>query len=157
MTAAACAPPDLGPLPPRFSGSPLSADTAVSEMRAVLAAEGVVVEREPSGGVGRCLERPSGRHAPERVDAALKSAFARARSEYGWRAGPDMGSQVLTLTKGNWTVTLPLPGKPAQGIEAPVLLSLTCVDGGGTPSAAPAPGRQRDAAPLATGGQVLVV
>ncbi|MGC9500720.1 hypothetical protein [Streptomyces sp. WG7] len=140
LTATACAPPDLGPLPPRYSGPPLSADTAVSEMRSALAAEGVVVEREPSGGLGRCLERLSGRHAPETVDAALKSAFGRARSEYGWQTGPDMGSRTLTLTKGNWTVTAGLPVKPAQGIQAPVIMSLICLDGSSTPAAAdPAP------------------
>lgn len=141
MTATACAHPDLGPLPPRYSGPPLPADTVVAEMRSVLAAEGIVVEREPSNVLGRCFERLSGRHTPETVDAALKAAFARARSEHGWRTGPDMGGETLTLTKGNWTVMVGLPGKPAQGLQAPVVMSLTCLDGGGTSSAPSAPGR----------------
>lgn len=41
---------DLGPLPPRFTGPPLPADTVVSEMTSILAAEGITVERDPSGG-----------------------------------------------------------------------------------------------------------
>ncbi|WP_223180190.1 hypothetical protein [Streptomyces griseicoloratus] len=111
-------------------------------MTSVLAAEGVVVEREPPNLPERCLERLSGRHAPETVDAALKAAFARARSEHGWQAGPDLGSGTLTLTKANWTAAAVLPVKPAQGLQAPVIMSLTCVDGGGTrtPSAWPSAG-----------------
>ncbi|MYR42882.1 hypothetical protein GTW67_12810 [Streptomyces sp. SID5910] len=137
MTAAACAPADLGPLPPRFSGPALPADTAVSEIISVLAAEGVEVEREPSNSLGRCYERLLGRHAPETVNAALKAAFARARSEYGWQPGPDTGAQALSLTKGNWTVLAALPVQPPQGAQTPVLVSLTCVDGG---DASPSPG-----------------
>ncbi|MFD7628395.1 hypothetical protein ACFV7Q_20535 [Streptomyces sp. NPDC059851] len=135
-TATACAPPlqDLGPLPPRFSGPPLPADTVVSEMKSALAKEGVTVEREPSNLGGRCTERLSGRHAPETVDAALKAAFARARTEYGWQPGPDMGSGTLTLVKNNWTVMAGFPGEPAQGIQAPVVMSLICLDGEGTTS-----------------------
>lgn len=111
-TATACAFPlrDLGPLPPRFSGPPLPADTVVPEMTSILAAEGITVEREPSTYLGRCRERLSGRHAPETVDAALKAAFARARSEHGWQTGPDMGSETLTLVKNNWTVITSFSG-----------------------------------------------
>ncbi|MGR4880243.1 hypothetical protein ACIPUC_12505 [Streptomyces sp. LARHCF249] len=142
-TATACAHPlqDLGPLPPRFSGPPLPADAVVSEMTSALAAEGITVEREPSNVRGKCVERLSGRHAPETVDAALKAAFARARSEHGWQAGPDMGSETLTLNKGNWTVTAGFPGEPAQGLAAPVVISLLCLDGGtsSTPTAPAAP------------------
>ncbi|MET9885777.1 hypothetical protein ABZZ20_22085 [Streptomyces sp. NPDC006430] len=139
-TATACASPlrDLGPLPPRYSGPPLPADTVVSEMTSVLAAEGITVEREPSNALGMCHERLSGRHSPETVDAALKAAFARARSEHGWQSGPDLGSQTLSLTKGNWTVMAGFPGEPVQGIQAPVVLSLICMDGGKT-SPTPAP------------------
>lgn len=139
--ATACAGPleDLGPLPPRFSGPPLAADTVVSEMRSILAAEGVVVEREPSTVLGMCHERLSGRHAPETADAALKSAFARARSAHGWQPGPDLGSGTLTLSKGNWTVTAGLPPQPAQGLQAPIVMSLTCVDGGAAATAPTAP------------------
>jgi len=139
VTATACTPPlrDLGPLPPRFSGPPLPVDKVVSEMTTVLAAEGITVEREPSDVPGRCSERLSGRHAPGTADAALKAAFARARSEHGWQSGPDMGSETLTLVKGNWTATAGFPGEPAQGVQAPVVMTLTCLDGGGS-SAAPA-------------------
>ncbi|MGW0750773.1 hypothetical protein [Streptomyces sp. NPDC002587] len=141
VTVAACAHPlqDLGPLPPRFSGPPLPADTVVSEVTSVLAAEGVTVEREPSNVRGMCSERLSGHHAPETVDAALEAAFARARSEHGWQTGPDMGSETLTLTKGNWTLVAGFPPKPANGLQAPVLMSLMCVDGGGTSSAPTTP------------------
>ncbi|MFJ9668854.1 hypothetical protein ACIRPP_30335 [Streptomyces sp. NPDC101219] len=109
----------------------MSADTAVSEVRSVLAAEGIEVDREPSDGSGRCLERLHGRHSLQRAEAAVRAAFARARSEYGWRTGPDMGAQTLTLAKGNWTVVAPLPGEAAQGLDVPVVVSMTCVDGGG--------------------------
>ncbi|MER6392306.1 hypothetical protein ABT236_28020 [Streptomyces sp. NPDC001523] len=137
-TATACAYPlkDLGPLPPRFSGPPLPADTAVAEMTSVLAAEGITVEREPSNLNGICHEQLMGRHAAETADTALKAAFARARSEHGWQAGPDMGGRTLTLTKNNWTVTAGLPGgQVAQGIEPLIVMSLTCVGGDSTPSA----------------------
>ncbi|MEU4358054.1 hypothetical protein [Streptomyces virginiae] len=141
-TATACgtALQDLGPLPPRFSGPPLPADTVVSEMTSALAAEGVTVTRQPSDTLGRCSERLSGRHAPDTVDSALKSAFARARSEYGWQAGPDLGSGTLTLTKGNWTVLASFPApEPAQGIQAMVVMSLTCLEAGGSTTTSPAP------------------
>ncbi|MEU9148137.1 hypothetical protein [Streptomyces sp. NPDC048349] len=140
-TATACAHPlqDLGPLPPRFSGPPLPADTVVSEMTSVLAAEGVTVEREPSNVLGKCFERLSGRHAPDTVDAALRAAFARARSEHGWQPGPDLGSETLTLRKGNWTVMAGFPGRPAQGLQAPVVMSLMCLDGDDSSSNSPAP------------------
>ncbi|MGW6292020.1 hypothetical protein [Streptomyces sp. NPDC055058] len=121
----------------------MSADTAVSEVRSVLAAEGIEVDREPPDGSGRCLERLHGRHAPQRAEAAVRAAFARARSEYGWRTGPDMGAQTLTLAKGNWTVVAALPGEAAQGLEAPVVLSMMCVDGGG-----PADGDGASAGPV---------
>ncbi|MEC4575340.1 hypothetical protein [Streptomyces virginiae] len=144
-TATACGGPfqDLGPLPPRFSGPPLPADTVVSEMTAALAAEGVMVARQPSNTLGRCSERLSGRHASQSVDSALQAAFARARSDYGWQAGPDLGSGTLTLTKGNWTVVTSHPAAPvpSQGDPAMVVMSLTCLDPGGpTATPAPAPG-----------------
>lgn len=130
-TATACAHPlrDLGPLPPRFSGPPLPADTVVSEVTSILAAEGFTVEREPSNVRVRCIERLVGRHAPETVDAALKAAFARARSEHGWQAGPDMGSETPTLKKNNWTAMAGFPGTPAHGLQATVVMSLLCLDG----------------------------
>ncbi|WP_405532704.1 hypothetical protein OG592_35435 [Streptomyces avidinii] len=140
-TATACAFPlqDLGPLPPRYSGPPLPADTVVSEMTSVLAAEGITVEREPSGVLGRCWERLSGRHAPETVEAALKAAVARARSEHGWQTGPDTDWERLTLTKGNWTVMAGFAAEVPPGGQAPVIVSLTCVDGGDTTTAPTAP------------------
>ncbi|MGI5450983.1 hypothetical protein ACQEVM_35465 [Streptomyces sp. CA-243310] len=141
-TATACAYPlqDLGPLPPRFSGPPLPADTAVAEMTSALAAEGITVEREPSTYKGICHEQLLGRHAAETADTALKAAFVRARSEHGWQDGPDMGSRTLTLTKNNWTVTAGLPGgEVAQGIQPLIVMSLTCVGGDSTPSAATSP------------------
>ncbi|MEV4192231.1 hypothetical protein [Streptomyces toxytricini] len=144
--ATACGHPlrDLGPLPPRYSGPPLAADTVVSELTAVLAQEGVAVEREQSGARGRCSERLSGRHAPESVNAALKAAFTRARTEHGWQDGPAVtGSGAMTLTKGNWTAVTAFPGEPAQGLPAPVIVSLTCTDGAAatvTPTAGPAAG-----------------
>ncbi|MGP3690125.1 hypothetical protein ACTVZO_36430 [Streptomyces sp. IBSNAI002] len=130
--ATACAPPlrDLGPLPPRFTGPPLTADTVVSEMTSVLAAEGVTVKREPSDVLGYCMERLSGRHAPQTVEAAVKAAVARARSEHGWQDAPVTGSETITLKKSNWTVLVGFNDEPAEGIQAPVSLSLTCVDGG---------------------------
>ncbi|OEJ35009.1 hypothetical protein BGK67_30080 [Streptomyces subrutilus] len=140
-TATACAPllRDLGPLPPRFTGPPLSADAVVSEMTSVLAAEGITVEREPSDMLGRCTERLSGRHEPQTVDAALRAALARARSEHGWQDGPDLGGETLTLTKSNWTVLVGFLGEPAEGVQAPVVMSLRCLDGGETSSAPAAP------------------
>ncbi|MFF9687751.1 hypothetical protein [Streptomyces sp. NPDC014623] len=108
-------------------------------MTTVLAAEGITVRREPSAVPGSCSERLSGRHAPETVDAALEEAFARARSEHGWQTGPDMGSETLTLVKGNWTVTAGFPGEPAQGVESPVVMSLMCVAGEGSPAAPATP------------------
>ncbi|MFC6986675.1 hypothetical protein [Streptomyces cirratus] len=136
--ATACALPlrDLGPLPPRYSGPPLAADTVVSEMTSVLAAEGITVERQPSDVLGSHSERLSGLHAPQTVDGALKAAFERARSEHGWQTGPDMGSGTLTLVKGNWTALASFPGEAAQGLQALVIVSLTCIDCG---DAAPAP------------------
>ncbi|MFE5493372.1 hypothetical protein ACFQ7Z_25955 [Streptomyces virginiae] len=136
---------DLGPLPPRFSGPPLPADTVVSELTAALAAEGVTVTREPSDTLGRCSERLTGRHASQSVDSALQAAFARARSEHGWQAGPDLGSGALTLTKGNWTVVTGYPAAPvpSQGDPAMVVMSLTCLDPGSptaTPTLSPTPG-----------------
>ncbi|MFD7788343.1 hypothetical protein ACFV4Q_35445 [Streptomyces nojiriensis] len=140
-SATACAFPlqDLGPIPPRFSGPPLPRETVVSEMTSILAAEGITVEREPSGVLGRCHERLSGLHAQETVDAALKAAFARARSDYGWQDGPDLGERALTLRKGNWTVTSGLLGEPISGLPVPVIMSLTCVDGDDTTTAPTAP------------------
>lgn len=140
-TATACAFPlrDLGPLPPRFSGPPLPRETAVSEMTSILAAEGITVEREPSGVLGKCHERLSGRHAPETVETALKAAFARARSEHGWQDGPDLGGEELTLTKNNWTVMTGFPGEVPPGWQAPVIVSLMCVDGDDTSTAPAAP------------------
>ncbi|WP_301373145.1 hypothetical protein [Streptomyces xanthophaeus] len=130
---------DLGPLPPRFPGPPLPRETVVSEMTSILAAEGITVEREPSGALGRCHERLSGHHAQETMDAALKAAFARARSDYGWQDGPDLGERALTLRKNNWTVTSGLMGEPISGLPAPVIISLTCVDGDDTSTAPTAP------------------
>ncbi|GGQ58061.1 hypothetical protein GCM10010216_19820 [Streptomyces flaveolus] len=109
----------------------------------MLAAEGIEVEREPSNSLGRCSERLSGRHAPETMKAALKAAFARARSEHGWQPGPDAGAEVLSLTKGNCTVLAVLPVQPPQGARAFVLVSLTCLDGG---DASPAPGAPGESA-----------
>ncbi|MFJ8545889.1 hypothetical protein ACIRFH_28505 [Streptomyces sp. NPDC093586] len=109
----------------------------MSEIRSALAAEGIEVKREPPNTLGRCYERLSGQHAPETVNAALKAAFARARSEYGWQTGPDTGTPALTLAKGNWTVIAARPVTPAQGLQTPVLLSLTCLDGGTSSSGVP--------------------
>ncbi|MFF2785945.1 hypothetical protein ACFVT6_04095 [Streptomyces sp. NPDC058049] len=130
---------DLGPLPPRFSGPPLPRETVVSEMTSILAAEGIAVEREPSGVLGRCHERLSGRHAPETVDAAMKAALARARSEYGWQTGPDTGGASVTLTKNNWTALATFASDPAPGLQAPVIVSLICVDGDDASTAPTAP------------------
>ncbi|MCX5307791.1 MULTISPECIES: hypothetical protein [Streptomyces] len=130
---------DLGPLPPRYSGPPLPREAVVSEMTSILAAEGITVEREPSGNLGRCHERLSGFHAPETVDAAMKAALARARSEYGWQTGPDTGGTSVTLTKNNWTALAGFAGDPASGLQAPVLISLMCVDGDDASTAPAAP------------------
>ncbi|MFF4420689.1 hypothetical protein ACFY04_07860 [Streptomyces sp. NPDC001549] len=108
-------------------------------MTAILAAEGITVEREPSGVLGRCHERLSGRHAPETVDAAMKAALARARSEYGWQAGPDTGGTSVTLTKNNWTALAGFAGDPVPGLQAPVTISLFCVDGDDASTAPTAP------------------
>ncbi|WP_314241659.1 hypothetical protein [Streptomyces sp. DSM 40907] len=108
-------------------------------MTAILAAEGITVEREPSGVPGRCHERLSGRHAPETVEAAMKAALARARSEHGWQTGPDTGGESVTLTKNNWTAVAGFAGDPAQGLQAPVIVSLMCVDGDDTATAPAAP------------------
>ncbi|MGW9072431.1 hypothetical protein ACWGQT_23670 [Streptomyces yangpuensis] len=130
---------DLGPLPPRFSGPALPADAVVSEMTSVLAAEGITVARQPSDGLGRCTERLMGRHAPETAGSALEAAFARARSQHGWQAGPALGGGTLTLTKGNWTVLASRPSpEAAQGVQAPVVMSLTCLEPG-SPTAPQSP------------------
>ncbi|MGW3328081.1 hypothetical protein [Streptomyces virginiae] len=132
---------DLGPLPPRYSGPPLPRETVVSEMTSILAAEGITVAREPSGGIRTCHERLAGQHAPETVQAALKAAFERARSEHGWQTGPDLGEDVLTLKKNNWTVTSGFASTPPTGLPAMVIVSMTCIDGDPTtdPTAPSAP------------------
>ncbi|MFG2229451.1 hypothetical protein ACGFNX_05415 [Streptomyces sp. NPDC048723] len=130
---------DLGPLPPRYSGPPLPRETVVAEMTSILAAEGITVEREPSGVLGKCHERLSGRHAPETVDTAMKAALARARSEHGWQSGRDIGGASVTLTKNNWTALASFAGDPESGLQAPVIISLICVDGDDASTAPTAP------------------
>ncbi|WP_234319170.1 hypothetical protein [Streptomyces sp. NRRL S-237] len=108
-------------------------------MTSILAAEGITVEREPSGALGTCHERLSGRHAPETVDAAMKAALSRARTEHGWQPGPDTGVESVTLTKNNWTALATFASDPAPGLQAPVVISLMCVDGDDTATVPTAP------------------
>ncbi|MEU3950434.1 hypothetical protein [Streptomyces sp. NPDC029526] len=46
----------------------------------------------------------------------------------------------MTLEKGNWQAIVFLPGTPAQGIDAPVSVTLLCVaDGSTSPSSTTPP------------------
>ncbi|RSS84109.1 hypothetical protein EF903_24600 [Streptomyces sp. WAC05292] len=111
----------------------------MSELTAVLAQEGVAVAREQFGARGRRSERLSGRHAPESVHAALKAVCTPARTEHGRQDGPAVtGGRAMTLTKGNRTAVIAFPGKPAQGLPAPVIVSLTYTDGAAVPVTPPA-------------------
>ncbi|QES49480.1 hypothetical protein DEJ50_18360 [Streptomyces venezuelae] len=144
--AAACAHPlaDLGPLPPRYSGPPLPADTVVRELSESLAEAGVGLERASQDHIViQCTERLTGRFPAATADAALKDGFARARKR-GWQDGPDMPG-TLSLRRGNWTAMAQLPG--AYGDDSgttSVMVSLVC-DGArskplpATPSTAPLP------------------
>ncbi|MEF2529190.1 MULTISPECIES: hypothetical protein [Streptomyces] len=111
----------------------------MSELTAVLAQEGVAVAREQSGARGRRSERLSGRHAPESVHAALKAVCTPARTEHGRQDGPAVtGGGAMTLTKGNRTAATAFPGRPAQGLPAPVIVSLTYTGGAAAPVTPPA-------------------
>ncbi|MEV8532378.1 hypothetical protein [Streptomyces sp. NPDC051211] len=117
-TATACSHPlkDHGPLPPRYSGPPVPADTVVSELTSAMAAEGVTLKRTPQELIALdCQESLTGEHASATADAVLEGGFARARSGHGWQPGPDLGSGSLALRKGNWTATALLPGSLAAG------------------------------------------
>ncbi|MGX1670802.1 hypothetical protein [Streptomyces sp. NPDC055400] len=120
---------DKGPLPSRSAEPRLSADAAVRELTSALAAEGVTLDRAPQDQIViECTERLTGRGGSAKAAAALKSGFARARSDHGWKSGPDIGSASLTLRKGNWTAAAALP--PATGASATtpvtIIVNLVC-------------------------------
>lgn len=122
---------DKGPLPPRYSGPPLPADTVVSELTAALKAEGVTLERTPQDLVPiECHERLTGQHESATAGAALESGFARARSDHGWQTVADPAEGLLSLRKGNWTAATTLPGTAsAESGTTAVSVVLMC-DGG---------------------------
>ncbi|MDQ0793420.1 hypothetical protein [Streptomyces sp. B1I3] len=120
---------DLGPLPARSSAPPAPADTVVAELTSAMAAEGVQLRRTPPELLPlECQESLAGEYpSPATVDAALKSGFARARSEHGWDSGPDLGSGWLSLRKADWIAAATLPGAGAAGTPtAPVVITLQC-------------------------------
>ncbi|MER5813322.1 hypothetical protein ABT143_34970 [Streptomyces sp. NPDC002033] len=143
---------DLGPLPPRYTGPVLPADAVVADLTAALAAEGVAVRRmpvDPSG--AECHEALGAEHPPATAPAAVRAAFDRARSGYGWQpaTGPDEG--YLSVSKGNWTATTRIDAHPPAGVPAaPVVITLVCDGRRATPPASPA-SPAASAAPVSTG------
>ncbi|MEU1648655.1 hypothetical protein ACH46N_04295 [Streptomyces pristinaespiralis] len=137
---------DKGPLPPRYSGPPLPADTVVSDLTSALKAEGITLERTPQELIPtECHERLTGEHESATADTAVQAGFDRARSDHGWQSGREMGEGWLVLRKGNWTAATVLPG--ASGADATptslIVITLMC-DGGRsksspTDSARPSP------------------
>lgn len=133
---------DLGPIPPRYSGPPIPADTVVSQLTSAMAAEGVALKRTPrEHNPFKCHESLTGEHPSATVEAALEAGFARARADHGWRDDPDTGSGSLSVSKGNWTATTLLHGAEAAGLPTtPVVITLVCVDGPSqSPGSSPAP------------------
>ncbi|MEU3726471.1 hypothetical protein [Streptomyces sp. NPDC031705] len=145
MTAGACAHPlqDLGPLPPRFSGPPLPPDAVVADLTSAMAEQGVELKRNPPDmQLIDCQEVLTAQAPTATADAALKGAFARARSGLGWQPGPDLGAQVLSIRKNNWTATATLTGgtRVSDQPTTPVLISVLCYGGHSKPlPSAPAP------------------
>ncbi|MFG2616790.1 hypothetical protein ACGFXC_04145 [Streptomyces sp. NPDC048507] len=145
--ASGCASPlrDLGPLPPRYTGPVLPADAVVADLTAALAAEGVAVRRmpvDPSG--AECHEALGAEHPPVAAEAAVRAAFDRARSAYGWQPATGPGEEYLSVGKGNWTATTRIDTRPSAGAPAaPVVISLVCDGRRATPPApagSPGPG-----------------
>ncbi|MGK5631906.1 hypothetical protein, partial [Streptomyces sp. URMC 123] len=133
VAGAACTHPlaDKGPLPPRYSGPPIAADTVVAEMTSAFSAAGVVLQRQSQDWIGtECMESLSSEQPSATADAAVKDGFARARTAHGWQPEPPQGGDWLSLRKGNWTAWTSL-GR-AKATESPttrVLIILRC-DGG---------------------------
>jgi hypothetical protein len=142
---------DKGPLPPEPSGPPLSADSVVRDLTSAFSGEGVALERMSQDLIAlECQEYLSAEVPAATAEAALKSGFGRARSEHGWRRGPDMGKEWLTLRKGNWTAATSLSGAgagAAGSATTTISISVLCDDSRGKrPSdAAPSDGAPSDA------------
>ncbi|RFC69995.1 hypothetical protein DXZ75_21505 [Streptomyces sp. AcE210] len=120
---------DKGPLSSRSAEPRLSADTAVRELTSALAAEGVTLDRAPQDQIViECTERLTGRSESAKAGTALKAGFARARSDHGWKSGPDLGGASLTLRKGNWTAAAGLPPTTTASPTTPVtiIVNLVC-------------------------------
>ncbi|MCX5380562.1 hypothetical protein [Streptomyces sp. NBC_00091] len=130
VTAGACAHPlrDLGPLPPRFSGPPLPADAVVADLTSAMAEQGLELKRQPPVMQPiECHEVLTAEPPTATADASLKAAFARARSGHGWQAGPDMGPEMLSIRKNDWTATASLTGtRPSELPTTQVVISLLC-------------------------------
>ncbi|MFD8986079.1 hypothetical protein [Streptomyces sp. NPDC059564] len=138
VTATGCSHPlaDLGPLPPRYTGPVLSADTVVADLTAALAAEGVTARRTPPDVNGtECHESLSAEPLATVADSAVRAAFARARSTYGWQDARSPQEGTLSLSKGNWTaMTTPNAPVRADQTTAQVMITLVCDGRRATPS-----------------------
>lgn len=129
-TLTGCANPlaDLGPLPPRHTGPVLPADTVVADLTAALAAEGVTVRRMPADVNGvECHESLGAEHPAATADTAVRAAFARARSSYGWQDARSPMDGYLSLSKGNWTATTgPTAPATADQPTTQIVITLLC-------------------------------
>ncbi|MFJ3103796.1 hypothetical protein [Streptomyces sp. NPDC086835] len=129
---------DKGPLPPRYSGPPLPADTVVSDLTSALKAEGITLERTPQELIPtECHERLTGEHESATADTALKAGFARARSDHGWQDGHDMGEGWLSLRKGNWTAATVLPNASGADTSPTSMILVTVMCDGGRSKSSP--------------------
>ncbi|MFM9373667.1 hypothetical protein [Streptomyces sp. Da 82-17] len=111
LALSACAHPfqDLGPLPPRPTAPAPSAERVVADLTSALAAEGVAVRRRSAEEISTtCTEHLFGRADPATAESDVKAAFARVRSDDGWRRVRPVSGSALTHRKGNWTVTTDL-------------------------------------------------
>ncbi|MFD9455775.1 hypothetical protein ACFWBC_22140 [Streptomyces sp. NPDC059985] len=144
-TVSGCANPlaDLGPLEERYSGPPMTADTAVADLTSALAEAGVQVRRTPQEHIAiECHEYLSAEHAAGTADAAARDAFEKAGTR-GWRTVPAALPGGRSLRKANWTAhtarITPVAGEPTTAVA----VALQC-DGGtskkppGTASTGPA-------------------
>ncbi|MFF4318776.1 hypothetical protein [Streptomyces sp. NPDC001568] len=144
-TVSGCVNPlaDLGPLEERYSGPPISAETAVADLTSALAEAGIQVRRMPQEHIAiECHEYLSAEHESATADAAVRDAFDKAGSR-GWRTVAPAITGGHSLRKANWTAhtgwVAPVEGEPTTAVA----VSLQC-DGGtskkppGTASTGPA-------------------
>ncbi|MEU9027585.1 hypothetical protein AB0D46_08610 [Streptomyces sp. NPDC048383] len=130
-TVSGCVKPlaDLGPIEERYSGPPISAETAVADLTAALAEAGIQVRRMPQEYIAiGCHEYLSAEHESATADAAVRDAFAKAGPR-GWRTVPPAITGGQSLRKANWTAhtgwVAPVEGEPTTSVA----VSLQC-DGG---------------------------